>query len=121
MGREGGREEGRATDLRVLRLGDVNENLGRRVDNVKKFHDGGTVVGNSDIALVVVDELIHPSGSERRPHHIRHRSAGVNVADQLRFALGRVRSFLQKYDLGLLQKFSPPFPQHMHTTVSISE
>ena len=42
-------------NLGVLRLGNVDEDLGGGVDDVKEFHDGGAVVGNGDSALVIVD------------------------------------------------------------------
>ena len=88
--------------LGVLGAGDVDEDLGGGVDDVEELHDGGAVVGDGDAALVVVDELVHSSGPQRRPHHVRHRRASVDVAHHLRLPLRRVRPLLQQYDLRLL-------------------
>lgn len=92
----------RKRNLGVLGLGNVDEDLGGGVDDVKEFHDGGAVVGNGDSALVVVDQLVHTPGPQRGPHHIGHRRASVDVAHQLRFSLRRIRPLLQQYDLRLL-------------------
>ena len=83
-------------------LGDVDEHLGGRVDDVEELHDGGAVVGDSGVALVVVDELVHAPGAEGGADGVGDDGAGVDVAHQLGLTLGCVGPFLEKYDLGLL-------------------
>lgn len=85
---------------------------------IKQLHDGGAIVGNSNAALVVVDELVHAPRPQRGPHHIGHRCASVYIAHQLRLPLRRVRSLLQQYDLGLLFSFSIFSVQAFSQTVS---
>lgn len=50
------------------------------MDDVEKLHDGGAVVRDGDVALVVVNELVHSPGSQGRTYHVGHRRAGVDVA-----------------------------------------
>lgn len=95
LGRKQNHSGGTVADFRVLWLGDVNENLGGGMDDVEKLHDGGAVVRDGNGALVVVYQLVHPSGAQRRPHHISHRRARVYVAHQLSLSLRRVGSFFQ--------------------------
>jgi hypothetical protein len=94
-----------------LGLGDVDQDLSGGVDDVEELHDGGAVVGDGDVALIVVDEFIHTSRPQRAPHHVCNRRASIYVAHKLRLSLRRVRSFFQKYDLRLLFDFSCAFPQ----------
>lgn len=70
--------------------------------NIEQLHDGGTIIGDGGVALVVMDELVHSSGAQRRAHGVRHRGASIDVAHHLCLPLGGVRPFLQQYDLGLL-------------------
>ena len=77
------------------------------MDDVEEAHDGGAVVGDGG-ALVVVDELVHPSGAQRGPHRVRHRRARADVAQHLPAALRRVRALLEQDDLRLLRKSENP-------------
>lgn len=93
------------------------------MDDVEELHDGGAVVGDGDVALVVVNELVHSPGTQRGPHHVRHGRAGVDVAHQLRLPLRRVRPFLQQYDLRLLffvHAFSQTVCGHTDETESVT-
>lgn len=45
--------------LRVLGLGDVNKDFSSRMNNVKKLHDCSTIIGDGNVALVIVNELVH--------------------------------------------------------------
>jgi hypothetical protein len=92
----------RRAHLGVLRLGDVDEDLGGGVDDVEKAHDGGAVVGDGAAALVVMDELIHAAGPQRGAHGVRHRRARVDVAHRMCLPLRRVCALLQQDDLRLL-------------------
>lgn len=94
--------------LGILGLGNVDKDLSAGVDDVEKLHNSSAIIGDGSVALVVVDQLVHPPGTQRRPHHIRHRHAGIDVAHDLRLPLGRVRPFLQQYDLRLLQSSTKP-------------
>uniref|UniRef100_A0A2P2MIZ6 T-complex protein 1 subunit eta-like n=1 Tax=Rhizophora mucronata TaxID=61149 RepID=A0A2P2MIZ6_RHIMU len=87
--------------LGVLGLGNVDEDLGGGMDNIEQLHNGGAVVGNGDISFVVVDEFVHASGTQGGSNDVGHRSAGVDVADQLCLPLRRVGPLLQQYDLRL--------------------
>ena len=72
------------------------------MDNVEELHDGSAVVGNGDGSLIVVDELVHPSRTERGSNHVANRRDGVDVAEKLSFPLRSVCAFFQQYDLRLL-------------------
>ena len=52
---------------------------------------------------VINDELVHAARAECGAHGIHDRDAGIDVADQLRLALARVRALPQQDDLRLLQ------------------
>jgi hypothetical protein len=73
--------------------------LGGKVHDVEEAHDGGAVVGDGDTALVVVDELVIPSGAQRGPHCVPHRRARVDVAHRLRAPLRRVCALLEQDEL----------------------
>ena len=47
-------------------------------------------------------QLVHSPGPESGADSIHNRTAGIDVADQLRLSLAGVRSFLQEDDLRLL-------------------
>jgi len=94
--------------LRILRLSDVDKDFGGRVDDVKELHDGGAIVGDGDISLVIVDQLVHAARAEGGADDVGDGGAGIDVAHQLRLPLRSVRAFLQQNDLRLL--FDPPFP-----------
>ena len=51
------------------------------MDDVKKLHDGGAVVGDGDGSLVVVNELVHAAWAEGGPDDVGDGGAGVDVAD----------------------------------------
>ena len=55
---------------------------------------------------IIVDELVHSSGSQSGPHCVNNSHACIYVADQLRCPLARVCALPEQDDLGLL---------HMHT------
>lgn len=69
--------------------------------DVEQLHDGGSVIGNGG-AFVVVHELVHAPRAERGAHHIDDGNAGVDVADELRFALGDIGALFQQNNLRLL-------------------
>jgi hypothetical protein len=48
-------------------------------------------------------EFVHAARTQGGAHNVGHRYAGIDVADQLRFSLTGVRTFLEKDDLWLLQ------------------
>jgi len=50
-----------------------------------------------------MDELIQAAGAERRPHQVNNRIAGVNVGNQVPFALGGVGPMLEQHDLRRLR------------------
>ena len=53
---------------------------------------------------VIYHELVHSAWAERGAHGIHHRDAGIDIADQLRLPLARVRALPQQDDLRLLQR-----------------
>ena len=63
-----------------MRFGDIDEDLSGGMDNVEELHDGSAVVGDGDGSLIVVDELVHPSWTERGSNHIADRRDGIDVA-----------------------------------------
>ena len=42
-----------------------------------------------------LQKFVHAPGTESRPHSVRHSAAGVDVRNQLRLALARVRALPQ--------------------------
>ena len=50
---------------------------------------------------VIHDKFVHSSRSKGGPHCIDNSSAGVDVGDNLLFAMGILRPFLQQQDLRL--------------------
>ncbi len=50
-----------------------------------------------------MDELVHAARAQGGAHGIHHRTAGIDVADQLSLALAGVCAVFQQDDLGLLQ------------------
>jgi len=73
--------------LCILRHGDLDERDSGRVHDLQQLHDGRTIVGDGNLALVVMNQLVHPARAQRGPHHVDHRLARVDVADELRLAL----------------------------------
>mmetsp|Transcript_9730 Transcript_9730/g.13306 ORF Transcript_9730/g.13306 Transcript_9730/m.13306 type:complete len:334 (+) Transcript_9730:749-1750(+) len=66
---------GAITDLLVLSLGDVDEDLGGGVVDVDRFENSGTIVGDSDgFARVLVahrlQDLVHTLGAQGRLHEV---------------------------------------------------
>lgn len=51
------------------------------MDDVKKLHDSGAVIRNGDGALVVVNEFVHTTRTERGANGIRNDRARIDVAD----------------------------------------
>ena len=90
------------THLGVLCQADVHQGLGCWVHDVQGLHDGRPIIAHRHRALSV-HELVHAAGAQRGAHHVCHCVAGVDVADQLRLALARVRAILEQDDLRLLQ------------------
>lgn len=70
--------------------------------NVQHFHDGGTIIGDGHRAAFTIDEFVHAARPESGAHHIDDRLTGVNVANQLRDALGRICTLTQQDDARLL-------------------
>ncbi len=89
--------------LRVLRLGDVHQSLGGRVDDVELLHDGRAVVGDDGLARRADDQLVHAAGTERGSDGVDDGLARVDVGDQLRPALVVLGAFFEEDDLGLLK------------------
>ena len=52
------------TDFSVLDLGELNENLGGGMSDLKLLEDSGAIIGNGDITNVVNEHLIETLGSE---------------------------------------------------------
>lgn len=73
------RKEGEG-NLGVLRLGDIDEDLCGGMENIEKLHDGSPVVGNGDVPLVVVNELVHTPGTQGCSNHVSDGGASVYVA-----------------------------------------
>lgn len=95
-------DRGRAVpNFGILRQRNVDERLGRRVDNIQEVHNRRTIVRDGRL-VPRVDELVHAAWSERRAHGLHHGLARIDVTDQLRFPLARVRALLEQNDLRLL-------------------
>ena len=77
---------GSITDGVILGLGDVHENLGGGVHDVEKLHDGGAIVSDGDLSLVV-NELIHAAGAQRGAHDVGDGEACRDVGADLRDTL----------------------------------
>jgi hypothetical protein len=55
------------------------------VDNIQKFQNGGTIIGNS--GGVLSDHLIHTSGAEGGTDNLNDSVTGIDVGDDLRSSL----------------------------------
>ena len=92
---------GAVADLGVLGLGDVDQRLGGRVDDVEELHDGCAVVGDGGLALVVHHELVHAAGPEGGADGLDDGLTGVDVGHHLLDALGGLGALLEDHELGL--------------------
>ena len=54
--------------------------------------------------LLIVYELVHPSGAQRGTYRIDDSAAGINVANELSFPLAGVCALFQQDDLRLLHR-----------------
>mmetsp|Transcript_1370 Transcript_1370/g.4189 ORF Transcript_1370/g.4189 Transcript_1370/m.4189 type:complete len:606 (+) Transcript_1370:131-1948(+) len=88
-------------NLRVLRHANLRQHARRGVNNVQQLHNRRAVVGDGD-SLAVVHQLVHAARAERRSDRVHDRAARINVRDELRLALRRVRAFAQQDDARLL-------------------
>ena len=69
--------------------------------DLQQLHERGTIVGDGDGALVVVDELIHAARPERGAHDVDDGLTRVDVGDELRLALRGVGALLEEDNLRL--------------------
>ena len=58
---------------------------------------------NTDQHLLIVYQLVHATRTQRGSHNISNCRAGIDVADQLRLALARVRALFEQDHLRSLQ------------------
>ena len=79
----------------------LDERDSGRVHDLQQLHDGRTIVGDGNLALVIMNQLVHPARAQRGPHHVDHRLARVDVADELRLALRGVGALLEQDNLRL--------------------
>lgn len=63
---------GAVAGLNVLRLGQFDEHLGGRVEDVHFGEDGGTVVADEDLAVGHLHQLVHPAGSQGGADGVGH-------------------------------------------------
>lgn len=75
----------------------------QKLDTPTSHQPPGTV--NATHLVSGVNELVHATRTERRAHGLHHGLARVDVADQLRFPLARVRALLEQNNLRLLLSF----------------
>jgi hypothetical protein len=74
---------------------------------------------------VINDELVHATWAESGPDGIHYRHTRIDVADQLRLSLTRIRTLFQKNNLWLLRtgtleqftvsRYTGKIEQHSHT------
>ena len=107
------RATGSSTDLGILRLGNVDQALCSGVNDLEGLHDRGTVVGDRYFSLLV-HELVHTAGAQGGADNVRNRSARVDVADELRLALGGVGPLLQQDDLRVEPTRPHGHSPHLH-------
>jgi len=86
-----------------LAHGDVHKRLGGWVHDLQQLHDSRSIVGDGYLPTALVDELIQAAGAERRPHQVDDCIAGVDVGNQVPFALRGVGPMLEQHDLGRLR------------------
>ena len=79
----------------------LHESVGGGVHDLQQLHQRRAIVGDGDRAVLIVDQLVHAAGPERGAHDVDDGLACVDVTDQLRFALRRVRPLLEQNDLRL--------------------
>jgi hypothetical protein len=63
---------GAVAGFRILRLGHLDDHLGRRVLNVHLPQYGSPVIGDDDVARRVYQHLVHASRPERRSDRAGH-------------------------------------------------
>ena len=66
--------------LDVLRLGQLDEHLGRRMHDLHLLEDGRAVVGDGHAAIGRLDHLVHALWSETCAHGVGHRLRRNDVA-----------------------------------------
>lgn len=70
---------GTITDLVVLRLGELDEQLGHVVADLHLLENGGTIVGDCDISIGGNEDLVEATGAERALDEVRDGSCGEDV------------------------------------------
>lgn len=70
-----------------MRAGNVGEDTGSGVNNVKQLHDSGTVVGNGLLAILVDEQEITSVGAQGGLDGRLHGETSVNVGNDLATAL----------------------------------
>lgn len=54
--------------------------------------------------LLIHNQLVHATGSQRGANRVHNRSTGANIGQQLPLALRRVGAFLEQNDGNILPK-----------------
>ncbi|RRT37172.1 hypothetical protein B296_00046945 [Ensete ventricosum] len=71
------------------------------MNDVEQLHDSGAVIGDGGVALIVVDELVHSSGAQRRANRVGHGCASIDVAHHLRLPLRGLIGFTLTGRIGI--------------------
>lgn len=66
------------------------------------LHDGGTVIGNGLLAILINHEQIATVRTEGRLYRGLHSETGIDVGDNLALALGRIGSCVTECTLVML-------------------
>mmetsp|Transcript_34240 Transcript_34240/g.58610 ORF Transcript_34240/g.58610 Transcript_34240/m.58610 type:complete len:562 (+) Transcript_34240:259-1944(+) len=100
LARQHADRRGAVTDLVVLHLGDVDEHLGRGVVDEDRLQNGGTVVGDGDMATLArgLQNLVHPLRPQRGLHEIGDRERAHNGGHASLLALGLLGTLLHEVD-----------------------
>ena len=91
LGSQHGHRGGAVADLGILRLGDLDQNAGRRVVNVHGAEDSGTIIGHGDILALRtrdnrLEDLIHALGTQGGLDEVTHGNSTDKVGNLGYFA-----------------------------------
>lgn len=71
--------------------------------NLQPMQKAATPCTHSPTHLVIVNKLVHTTGSQCCAHSVHDSHTRINVADQLRLALRGIRALFEQDNLWLLQ------------------
>lgn len=78
------------TDLGILRAGNVGQDTGGGVYNVKQAHNGRAIVGDGLLAIGINEQQVAAIGTECALNGVLDSQTGVDVRYDLTLALGGI-------------------------------